>query len=121
MSSDPERDAQFAHYRALKLCKRYLPISALEDGCLYLIHARNSHIGRWVEKDRAFTLLREKSGERYLSNEFHWDTGEPHGTAKPYAKFTEVVSSEGIFDLLDRQLIEIPYTVFMERTREFIQ
>ena len=59
-------DAEFAHYAGLQKSARYLPMGGLEDRCLYLIHARNSHIGQWVATDKGFVILREKFGNRYL-------------------------------------------------------
>jgi hypothetical protein len=75
-------DDQASHFSALQRTDRYLRIDQLEDGCLYLIHARNSHIGRWVAAESGFVILREKFGDRFLFTEYHWDKDEC-GTAKP--------------------------------------
>ena len=54
----------------------------LKDGYLYHIHARNAQYGIWIEKEQAFILPREKFGNVYLFMEYHYDMGEPYGTAK---------------------------------------
>ena len=112
-------DAEFAHYMGLQKSARYLAMDGLEDRCLYLIHARNSHIGQWVAADKGFVILREKFGSRYLFTEYHWDS-DGSGTAKPLVKLSGPVPAEGLFELLDKKLCEIPYAEFMNRTRPFI-
>jgi hypothetical protein len=115
----PNMDGQTEHYMALQRTDRYLAIDQLEDGCLYLIHARNSHIGHWVAAKSGFVILREKFGERYLFTEYHWDRDES-GTAKPLVKLTGPVAADTLRAVLEERLREIPYAVFMERTRSFI-
>ena len=61
----------------------YLKIDELKDGHAYYIHARNANIGIWSKTRKAFTISRHKFGNNYLFDEFHWDTGAPHGTVKP--------------------------------------
>lgn len=106
------------HYLALGRSTRYLPISEMEDGCLYLIHARNSHIGRWSAGERGFRILREKFGERFLFTEYHWDSNE-HGTAKPFVKLCGPVAAKGLRRTLERKLRSLPYSEFMEHTKSF--
>lgn len=67
----PNSQESFEHYRGLQESSQYLPIDQLEDGCIYLIHARNSYIGIWRASERGFTLVREKFGRRFLFTEFH--------------------------------------------------
>ena len=103
----------------LQKSTRYLPMDRLEDRCLYLIHARCSHIGQWVAAEKGFVLLREKFDERFLFTEYHWDS-DGSGTAKPLVKLSGPVPAEGLFELLERKLCEIPYAEFINRTRSFI-
>lgn len=60
-----------------------IPSSQLLDNGVYIIHARNSIIGIWREKDKAFIIRRSKFNSTYACEEFHFDIGDPHGTAKP--------------------------------------
>jgi hypothetical protein len=63
--------------------KNYIKIEDCKDGYLYLISARNSHIGIFNKDKNSFTISRVKFSNNYLFDEFHWDTGEPYGTVKP--------------------------------------
>ena len=49
---------------------------------LYVLESRNLTIGVFNGHD-GFIGIRTKMGDRFLSTEYHWDTGAPHGTAKP--------------------------------------
>jgi hypothetical protein len=111
--------SELEHYLALQRTERYLPISELEDGCLYLIHARNNHIGQWVAPDDGFVLLREKFGEHYLFTEYHWDRSA-NGTAKPLVKLSGPIPPAQLREVLAEKLRELPYVTFMERTRSFV-
>lgn len=53
------------------------------NGCFYFIDARNFEYGIFVEKQKGFWGIRNKFNDTFLDLEFHWDTGEPYGTAKP--------------------------------------
>ena len=64
--------------------KDYLKISDLKDRHSYKICARNAYVGIWISSDKSFLISRYKVGQNpYLFHEYHWDTGEPFGTAKP--------------------------------------
>lgn len=52
------------------------------DDHMYIIYARNAHVGIYYEESRWFYIARYKFGW-FIDTENHWDTGEPHGTAKP--------------------------------------
>lgn len=54
-----------------------------KHGFLYLLAARNLSLGVYDEGTKGFIGVREKFRRRYLDVEFHWDTGEPFGTASP--------------------------------------
>jgi hypothetical protein len=62
----------------------YLPLEQCQDGHVYQIRARNGIVGIFNKARSSFALNREKFGRVYLFDEYHWDTGEPHGTAKPF-------------------------------------
>lgn len=118
----PERGTpeSFVHFRGLYEATRYLRMDELEDRCVYLIHARNSYIGIWQADKRAFVIVRRKFEDMYLFPEYHWDTGAPHGTAKPFLKIGERVEDERAREALDEAHRKISYADFMGRTRQFI-
>ena len=62
----------------------YLKIETLKSEWSYRILARNAHIGIWVPEKKGFIIPRWKFGKNYLFTEFHWDTGPPFGTVKPF-------------------------------------
>lgn len=62
----------------------YLPIDQMKSGHLYRIGARNASYGIWVEEEKGFIISRHKFTANYLFVEYHWDTGAPHGTVKPW-------------------------------------
>ena len=61
----------------------YIPIEKCKDGWLYKIDARNSNLGIYNAERKTFYISRFKFNDNYLFEEYHWDTGEPYGTAKP--------------------------------------
>ena len=67
-----------------------LPIEKLILGGLYHIEARNALVGIWSELDSpdpkykyGFIIPRTKFKFTFLDHEYHWDTCDRHGTAKP--------------------------------------
>lgn len=60
-----------------------IPLAQCEHGRLYRIHSRNLSLGVFNNQTNGFVGIREKLGNLYLFTEYHWDTGEPHGTASP--------------------------------------
>lgn len=59
-----------------------IPESDLVEGQVYEINSRNLIVGAWRPETRGFVGLREKFKSRYLFEEYHWDCGPPHGTAR---------------------------------------
>ena len=53
------------------------------DGYLYIVACRNAYIGVYNAEKKGFRISRSKFGRNYEFVEYHWDTGEPHGTARP--------------------------------------
>ena len=60
-----------------------IPLEQCKHGVLYQLRSRNLTVGVYHAMDRSFTGIRTKFAARFLDREFHWDTGAPHGTAKP--------------------------------------
>jgi len=73
----------------------YLPMEDCVHGGFYKIRARNFSCGVYDEKQKAFIGIRYKFGDVFLFPEYHWDTGEPHGTCKP-KKFIKMCPLEEI-------------------------
>jgi hypothetical protein len=66
--------------------RKWIPMTKCKNGYVYYIHARNSHIGIYDEKEKGFIISRHKFNDNYLFTEYHWDTGAPYGTVKPIKK-----------------------------------
>lgn len=67
-----------------------ISINDCKDGFLYIIKARNSFLGIYKEENKSFIIRRVKYKLIYLYEENHWETGEPHGTAKPIKELFKV-------------------------------
>jgi hypothetical protein len=67
-----------------------IPIDDCKDGWLYIIRARNSYLGVYKKDEEGFTIRRVKFTSVFLFIEYHWDTGEPYGTAKPLKELYQV-------------------------------
>ena len=77
----------------------YIPLDDCKHGGLYRVSARNFDLGVYDEATHGFIGIRHKFGELYLFTEFHWDTGEPYGTAKPrLALEFSPFQGEAVFD-----------------------
>ena len=63
--------------------KDYIPLDKCKKGFLYEIHSRNLAIGLY-DVDGGFIGIRTKFGDKYLFTEYHYDTGAPYGTVKPF-------------------------------------
>lgn len=61
----------------------YIPLDKCKNRWLYRIASRNLKAGVFRKDKNGFVGIREKFGLEFLFVEFHWDTGEPHGTVKP--------------------------------------
>lgn len=62
----------------------YLGIEHMQEKTAYAIWARNAYVGIWLPEPQGFLISRYKMHPTpFLFVEYHWDTGEPFGTAKP--------------------------------------
>ena len=68
-----------------------------------------------------FMILREKFGRLFLDVEYHWDTGHPFGTAKPFIQLDGPVSPGKEREVLDAKHNEIPFADYMARTNQWCQ
>lgn len=65
------------------MTQTHIPIDQCVHGRLYRLSSRNLGMGVYNQANKGFVGIREKFGSEYLSTEYHWDTGAPHGTARP--------------------------------------
>ena len=106
-----------------------IPIKDCLDGWLYKIDARNTWYGIWSAEHQGFFYLRKKFTSRFIDMEFHWETGEPYGTASPklpiefyksmvgvqkwmakgHCTDKEVKDRKDMFDYLDKKMEEFNY------------
>lgn len=71
-------------YLSMRGSTDYLGIEQMQAGMAYSIWARQAFTGIWLPERQGFLITRYKIHPKpYLFVEFHWDTGEPYGTAKP--------------------------------------
>lgn len=70
--------------RKMEASTDYLCMENLQAGMAYAIWARNAYVGVWMPQHQGFLISRYKlSLKPFLFIEYHWDIGEPPGTAKP--------------------------------------
>lgn len=68
----------------------YVHINSLIPGMAYAIWSRNAYVGIWLPNENGFLISRYKAHPiPFLSIEYHWDIGEPLGTAKPLRPLEE--------------------------------
>jgi hypothetical protein len=64
----------------------YIPKEKCVDRAFYRIRSRNLTYGVYSAETGGFIGLREKFGQIYLFEEYHWDNGPPYGTVTPQEK-----------------------------------
>ena len=69
-----------------------IPLNECKNGFLYKLDSRNLIKGVFREDIKGFIGIRMKFDSLYLDTEFHWDTGPPHGTAKPIKEIGPIPS-----------------------------
>ena len=60
-----------------------IKLKKCEDRRLYRIYSRNLRFGTFRKETGGFIGIREKWGDLYLFEEYHWDNGPPFGTVNP--------------------------------------
>jgi hypothetical protein len=95
----------------------YIKIPDCKDGYLYIIRARNATVGIYKKSDIAFTINRLKFNDRFLFDEYHWDTlaftfmgKNVYGTAVPLKeieKTPEFKTDEEKMEYLLNKAIEL--------------
>jgi len=94
----------------MKNLKVFISLQDCKHNWLYLIDARNAHLGIFNKHTKGFIILRTKGRARYLFTEYHWNNGEPFGTVKPLeeiedSKF-EITENFKEFSPDDKELYE---------------
>jgi hypothetical protein len=64
--------------------KPFLRMNELISGGLYEIDARNASLGIWIYDQLGFLIRRQKMGDIFLFVEYHYESGSPFGTVRPY-------------------------------------
>lgn len=62
----------------------YLRMNELIQGGLYELDARNANLGIWIYEQLGFIIRRQKFNNIFLFVEYHYDTGSPFGTVRPF-------------------------------------
>ena len=79
-----EEDLRLNWFLHMRTNADYLSIALMQAGMAYAIWARNAYVGIWLPEAQGFLISRYKMDPTpFLFVEYHWDTGEPCGTAKP--------------------------------------
>lgn len=68
---------------------KFIPKSECKDRKLYRIKSRNLLFGVYRAATGGFFGLREKFGDVYVFEEYHWDNGPPYGTVRPIEELPE--------------------------------
>ncbi|NDD52346.1 hypothetical protein EBZ39_00440 [bacterium] len=63
--------------------KKIILLEHCVDRQLYRLASRNLSLGVYNAAEKDFIGIRQKFNTEFLSSEYHWDTGEPFGTASP--------------------------------------
>jgi len=64
----------------------FISLKNCKDRFLYKIRSRNLSLGVFNIATSGFIGIREKFRDLYLFEEYHYDTGAPHGTVHPLEK-----------------------------------
>jgi len=84
---------------------KIIPIEECKSRWLYGIHSRNLSMGVYNDINKGFIGIRIKFGNRSLATEYHWDIGEPFGTAMPYSVLEQIPEGVDLSEF-NQQLLE---------------
>jgi hypothetical protein len=93
-----------------------ISLSECQDRHIYRIGSRNLMIGVFRKATNGFIGIREKFGDLYLFEEYHWDCGAPYGTVNPIEVIgvlpdeIEVTERMPTIDSLTRRRVEFDRT-----------
>jgi hypothetical protein len=97
------------HQAHTPLLARRIPLSAVQVGCAYVIHARNGGVGVAVSEGGrvGYRLHRNKFDRHFLFVEWDWEVDAQFGTAIPLAPIEAVPPEDDatlLAWLLDREV-----------------
>ena len=72
----------------------YIPLNECKHKELYRLDSRNLSIGVFNSLVNGFIGIRTKFSNRFLSCEYHYDTGAPFGTARPLESLNMVLPDD---------------------------
>lgn len=81
----------------------YIKMEDLKEGYTYRISARNAGFGIWRTKHQSFIISRWKFGFNYIFEEYHYDTGAPYGTTKPWEEIEQSPFDPETFIYIDKE------------------
>ena len=76
-----------------------IPLGNCKNRVLYRIKSRNLSFGVFREETGGFIGMREKLGQVYAFEEYHWDNGPPYGTVTPLEELPEVLPNRILLTL----------------------
>lgn len=86
-----------------------IPLDRCKHGFLYRLDSRNLRYGVFNEKTKGFSGIRRKFDMVFLFEEYHWDTGEPYGTAKPLEELEDLSNFQENPQELERKLLKLEH------------
>ena len=92
----------------------YVPLGQCVDRGIYTLKAKNISLGVYNAETKGFIGVRTKQGLRLLETEYHFDTGSPHGTAKPLYQVGALPEYLELREGLTRGDEFVPYTALIE-------
>ena len=117
--TNPTASGPFDYYRIA--VADMIPLEKCKDGFLYFLFARRSNCGIFNLARKSFTIRRTKLGHDYLFDEFHYETGEPFGTAVPLEELERApILDDEARKLQWLELAAIRYTL-KERSKELFK
>ncbi len=82
---------------------KYISLKECKDRWLYIIDARNARkaqLGIFNNAHKSFWISHVKFNDNFIFEEYHWDTGAPHGTAKPLEEVEKALDSRESKEML---------------------
>ena len=86
---------------------KIIPIAECRSRWLYSMDSRNLSMGVYNDSNKGFIGVRTKFRDSYLFAEYHWDVGEPFGTAIPHSALEQIPDDIELSDSsFNQQLFE---------------
>ena len=106
---------------AVRHSEKYLKMTDMKARFVYLIMARNAHIGIWIPEEKGFLISRTKFKDNFLFTEYHWDADPHFGTAKPFKElFLTASRIDAALEYLNELEKQYPFSKSLELMAESI-